>query len=786
MKASMYWPILMIVVIMLHVSNVKSADISGDLTKWHKVTLSFTGPLTNELATPNPFTDYRLDVTFTGPSDQVYEVPGYFAADGNAAETSADSGSVWRVNFCPDEIGSWDYSVSFVTAKNTAAKLTGGTSAGYFDGETGSFSVSENLNTDEKDFRNKGKLLYVDDHYLQFQETGEYFIKAGANSPEVFLEYAEFDNTPSSRLYPDHIADWNDGDPIWQTDKGQGIIGVVNYLSSIDVNVFYFLTMNAYGDGKKAWPWIHQDSIVRYDCSKLDQWDIVFEYMNAMGIMVHFVLTETENESYFEVVEDGEPGGFANSRKIYYREMVARYGYLPAITWNIGEENGWDHASPYQAAMTDEQRKDACDRMRELTYFNDHISIHNGPSWDDSIFEPLLDHPSFTGPAFQWDHSKDIYKKILEWRNKSNDSGHKWVVSLDEAYVNPELIEINTWRKENVWPTYMAGGAGVEFYIGAGKDLTIEEFRKYEQHYNSMTIASNFLKTSVEIQEFVPDTTVAENGWTLRNNDSIYLIYFGNASGNLINVPANTYQIEWFNPRTGGLLEKGTTHSVKGGLETNVGAPPSESGSDWLCKLVKVAPFEAELEVVGAPEGRSFDEGNADLSQFDTVLIKNIGGASLDMLSFVISEPSLLDVKLTWHTDSLQEFQLSLKEAVNDLAAGDYFVTIGFNSDSAASATIEYKLEVIFVPDAIKQTNQLNDLDLKVRTNIINSVLEFVGEHPKQTLVRIYNLNGVQVYSNSYPVISNTQIEINSLKQGSYIVRLESESGISVFRFVKL
>ncbi len=37
-------------------------DISGKLAKWHKVTLTFDGPETSERATPNPFTDYRLDV----------------------------------------------------------------------------------------------------------------------------------------------------------------------------------------------------------------------------------------------------------------------------------------------------------------------------------------------------------------------------------------------------------------------------------------------------------------------------------------------------------------------------------------------------------------------------------------------------------------------------------------------------------------------------------------------------------------------------------------------------
>ena len=42
------------------------AVVSGELKVWHPVTLTFTGPETAESADLNPFTDYRLDVTFRG------------------------------------------------------------------------------------------------------------------------------------------------------------------------------------------------------------------------------------------------------------------------------------------------------------------------------------------------------------------------------------------------------------------------------------------------------------------------------------------------------------------------------------------------------------------------------------------------------------------------------------------------------------------------------------------------------------------------------------------------
>ena len=97
----------------------EEADIRGELKKWHKLTLTFGGPQTSEEAEPNPFLDYRLNVTFTKGNKQ-YVVPGYYAADGDAAETSGTSDNKWRVHFVPDEEGKWSYKASFRTGTDIA------------------------------------------------------------------------------------------------------------------------------------------------------------------------------------------------------------------------------------------------------------------------------------------------------------------------------------------------------------------------------------------------------------------------------------------------------------------------------------------------------------------------------------------------------------------------------------------------------------------------------------------------------------------------------------------
>ncbi len=566
--------ILAYTTLILHGISAIASQVSPNAMQWHKVTLTFEGPTTSEKAEPNPFLDYRLNTTFTGPSGQVIEVPGFFAADGNAAETGANKGNLWQVRFTPDEPGEWSYSVSFIKGPGIAVSKANGDSAGYFDGESGEFSVEPTrVSPDSKDFRGKGKLEYVGEHFLRFRGNGEYFLKIGANSPEVFLEYREFDNTSSNRSYENHIQDWKTDDPAWRNGLGKGIIGAVNYLASLDNNVVYFLTMNRFGDGKQAWPFINDTAFMRYDCSKLDQWNIVFEHMNAMGVMVHFVLTETENESFFESVEDGFTGGFADSRKLYYREMVARFGYLPAVTWNIGEENGWaegrgDHT--VRKAITTEQRKQFADYLRGLTYYEDSIVVHNGPDEDYHIFEKpndnILGHKSFTGPSLQGDYvAGNIYKDVLKFRNLSAETGHPWVVTMDEPFIAEPTGDLEVWRKENVWATFMAGGAGIELYIGKGSDLTVEDLREFEPYYRTMQIAHNFFMQHVPFWELEPSESFVDEGWTLMKPEAFYLIYFADAVETEIVLPSPDFDTQWFSP-VNGSLSKGPVPDASGAL----------------------------------------------------------------------------------------------------------------------------------------------------------------------------------------------------------------------------
>ncbi|MBN2602054.1 MAG: DUF5060 domain-containing protein, partial [Candidatus Marinimicrobia bacterium] len=173
-----------------------SVSVSGELKQWHKITLTLDGPFASEMdKNPNPYTDYRMTVRFVHESGSPeYEVPAYFAADGDAGETGATQGTKWRAHLSPDKTGKWNYKINFVKGILVAvADVPWSTGLLPYDGLEGSFEISA-TDKNGRDLRGKGRLEYVGKHHLQFQGTGDFFYKVGSDSPETLLAYEDFDN----------------------------------------------------------------------------------------------------------------------------------------------------------------------------------------------------------------------------------------------------------------------------------------------------------------------------------------------------------------------------------------------------------------------------------------------------------------------------------------------------------------------------------------------------------------------------------------------------------------
>jgi hypothetical protein len=567
--------------------------VTGELKRWHPVTVTFDGPTVSETAEPNPFRDYRLNVTFRHErSGDTYVVPGYFAADGDAADTGAQAGDKWRVHFTPGETGAWTYTASFRQGDDVALSLspTAGTAVG-FDGAQGSFTIAETDKT-ERDFRGKGMLRYVGAHHLRFDD-GTWFVKAGADSPETLLAYADFDGTSVYeggqvlKTFDAHVQDWRPGDPTWQGEKGKGLIGALNYLAGKGVNSFSFLPMNVEGDGKNVWPWIQHDVRDRYDVSKLGQWERVFSHADMLGLHLHFKTQETENDL---LLDGGELGP---ERKLYYRELVARFGHHLALNWNLGEENDiWEELDdPQQLRL-----RSYAQYIRALDPYDHHIVVHTYPNQQTEVYTPLLgDRSDLTGVSIQtqWD---EVHEDTERWVRASRAAGKPWVVANDEqgsanVGVKPDGPESNRdeIRRAVLWGNLMAGGAGVEYYFGyqyPHNDLNAEDFRSRDQVWDDARHALHFFNEYLPFWEMSPNDGLAPgDGYVLAKPGEVYAVYLPHGGEADLNLGGDDkgYSVQWYNPRAGGTLETGRVGQVQGGNgPVTIGAPPSADGYDWV------------------------------------------------------------------------------------------------------------------------------------------------------------------------------------------------------------
>jgi hypothetical protein len=360
--------------------------------------------------------------------------------------------------------------------------------------------------------------------------------------------------------------------------------------------------MNIEGDGNDVWPYSSPQERYRFDCSKLDQWEVVFSHMDDLGMMLHVVLTETENESLFESEEGTE---FAESRKIYYRELIARFAHHRALVWNLGEENGWNDdkegtLEPENRANSDSQRRAFSDYIRALDPYDHPIVVHTLPGRYDEIYTPLLGHPSLEGPSLQMHLGEEIYSETLKWVEKSKESGRQWFACLDEigpadTGVMPDADdpEHDSVRRYALWGNLMAGGAGCEWYFGykyAHNDLGLEDYRSRERMWDLNRNAVDFFQQHLPFHEMEPDDGLIDdaNSHCLAKPGSVYAVYLGEGGSTRIALPVGEYSLQWFDPRHGGPLQVGRVESLQGGGSRSIGAAPRDPGKDWVALIKRV------------------------------------------------------------------------------------------------------------------------------------------------------------------------------------------------------
>lgn len=467
--------------------------------------VAFIGPEVCEDDTLNPFMDYRLDVEFTNGIDTIL-IPGHFAADGDAANTSAYCGNIWRVFYNLPE-GTWNYCVEF--SQGPLVVINGHSQDTLLPhGQTGQVVSS-----------GPAQLQNLGGRYRKWRD-GAYFLKLGTDSPETLLAYVDFDNTHNQSGnqnglldYTEHIQDWSSGDPVWGDSLGKGIIGAINYLSSQEMNAVSCVVMNINGDGRNVWPFVDHDQRTRYDVSKLEQWRIVLEHAGSKNIHWQARFGEMENNTLLT----------NNQWKLMFRELISRFGHLPAVTWNLGEEflfTGFGeqlvarseylrHLDPYDHLLVFHNLTVLADIFNNITVreYIDGASLQIGmPEWTDSVVASVYTFPD---------------SNFIICNDEQGPSDYGVPADIDVLPQTQEEI-----RQRMLYPAFFGGVEGFETYFGYDTDCTdldCDDFRSREQFWSVM---KNFRNVFERIQFWngMPHQELIDTGYCFGNEDG-YLVY---------------------------------------------------------------------------------------------------------------------------------------------------------------------------------------------------------------------------------------------------------------------
>jgi hypothetical protein len=482
-----------------------------------------------------------------------------------------------------------------------------------FDGTSGTVSIAASDKTG-KDFRapGHGTLLGLGEHYLQFRGNRNPWIKGGPDIPENLLGYEGFDNTPDAgHAFSSHFSDWNNGDPDWNDGNGKAIIGALNFVADKGANCLYFLPMNIGGDGRDTFPTVGENDKTHYDTSKLRQWEQVFTHADRLGIFLHFQLAETEtaNENYHD------NGTLGNQRKLFYRELIARFGHHLGIEWDLGEENDYG-TTKHQAFAA---------YIKAVDPYDHPVTTHTRGNQFNAYYDPLLGNSDFDMTAFQTSYNKTaLADAVAEWRSNSAAAGEPWIISIDEpqGIRNDPTDDIRGYprgRREYLWPTYMAGGGGFEWYVQTAQgqhsfDQDIDDYREMKEALEWTGYALEFMAT-LPVLDMAPDNSLSDADYTLAAPGLAYAMY--NEQGGAVTLNLNgqsgqTFRVSWFNPRSGKWHDGGI---IDGGASVALGPPPF--GEDAAASVINTT---APIFNVTCPATPSTGCKSAQAGKFTTKL----------------------------------------------------------------------------------------------------------------------------------------------------------------------
>lgn len=606
-------------------SNADSQTVQGVGAVYDAVTLAVDGPKMDERTGENPFSDVRLNVSFSN-GEEKWIIPGYFVGCKDVADNGCNGGNIWKAHFLPPLAGEYQWQMEFRRGADVAISSAKGDTLNG-DGAKGSFTVKE-MQTDP--IKARGIVQYTGEHYYRYSGDRNIFWKFGPDAPENMLAYDDYDATTNFKTlrknWSFHQPDYNARDAkgfTWGKDKkGTEILGMLRYVTQQKMNGISALTWSTSGDDRNVFPhllavdaptyeamerkeqWragLVQD---RFDLSKLAQWQRTFDYADKLGLHINFKLQEQEND---KLMDDGALG---RTRKLYLREMVSRFGHYLAASWNMGEENS-------------QQPGD----VRQMSQYIDALDAYDRPIVIHSFipqkerYRPLLgDLSALNGMSLQG-YPDTVRAEMVRWRNESERAGRSWVLSLDEQgsakggtgvdedypaaklpQPRKEIVPREYARRMIVWNALTAGANGGEAYYGyetGCSDLTCQDHRTRASLWKDSAVALEFFRKYVgdkalDMEVFDELTLRDANDFVFAQPGQTYVVVKGKEPIAIQLPGAETrFTVDWYDMIEGGALQKGSkkTVEIKSGFDADtvmpvppfeIGNPPAGGSGEWV------------------------------------------------------------------------------------------------------------------------------------------------------------------------------------------------------------
>ncbi|MEX2030590.1 MAG: DUF5060 domain-containing protein [Anaerolineales bacterium] len=465
-------------------------SLPGTYSQWSRVEVALRGPASVGMGdTVNPFAIF-VDVAFTAPDGTLFLVPAFYDGDG----LGGMDGDVWVARLSPSQAGMWSYRTESLEP--------------LLDGHEGTFEVlapsgcSPYLAGGLPDFGCLGRLSYTGGHFLQFA-AGPYWLKGGVDDPEDFLA---------------------PGNTVGFASRQEAI----EFLASYRVNSLYMLLHNVGGDAKNVWPWAGSTQAEaqayheHFNVAKLAEWEEVFSYLQAKGIVLHLVLED-----------DSAWTGF--NRGMYYREMVARFGHHPGLIWNLAEE--------YNETYSPSQIQTFAGQLLSLDPYDHPITVHHAGGL--SSWTPFVGHPDFALTSFQ---TSDVPQNAAaeSWFSTVQDSGRPIPISFDET--GKLSASERDLARHIVWSVYLGGG---NFELHASP---LSSYQDFALHFEDLGRARTFME-GLPFCEMRPmnGRLLSGLGYVAGRAEDVLAVYL--PSGGTIELDLQTtsgwFHGTWFEPSSG-------------------------------------------------------------------------------------------------------------------------------------------------------------------------------------------------------------------------------------------